>query len=102
MGVSYEVNWYLVVGNESDLLEISPNKFIAVKTEKRIYPIGVPIPLILKKNGCIGMVELDSIKIAKENTDIEFTLIKRFTSEDVIAKHYYDMYKSIKEHQPSI
>lgn len=96
MGVLYEVNWYLVIGTESDIEEISTNKFTTVKTEKRVYPIGAPIPLIIKNIGCIGMVEVENIKIGKKTTEIEFSFSEKFEPDNVIASHYYNMYKSIK------
>ena len=96
MGVLYEVNWYLVVSGKSAVTETKENRFVTTKSDKRIYPIEAPVPLIFKKDGCIGMVEIKSLSINNDETEIEFEFIEKFDSENSIGKHYYDMYRSIK------
>ena len=54
MGVSYEMNWYLVAENEDKIIKLEDDYYKTVKKESRIYPVGSQIPLILKDQGCIG------------------------------------------------
>lgn len=97
MGVLYELNWYLVVASKLDLKEHLGNNYLTIKNEKRIYPIGAPIPIIIKEVGCIGMIEIENFKVTKETTEIEFQFTEQFDIQDPISNHYYQMYKSIKQ-----
>ena len=48
MGMIIEFNWFMVVANENKILEEQENLFYTIKSEKRIYPIGFQIPLIVQ------------------------------------------------------
>ena len=96
MGVLYELNWYLVVGTENDLLEREIDCFVTTKSDKRFYPIGAPIPLIVKSIGCMGMVEVTSFKVDSQSTTIEFVFTEHYEPDNVIAMHYFSQYKAGK------
>lgn len=96
MGYKLEFNWYLVAGCIKDL--IKEDKYTKlVKKEQRIYPIGKIIPLIIKNAGCVGMVKIISTTIKNDETDIVFETIMDFEIDNPIAKHYYDLYKMMKQ-----
>lgn len=95
MGVLYEMNWYLVLGY-NDLKQIGQNEFICIKNEKRIYPLDSPIPIIFKNEGCLGLVNINSFKVCKNTTEINFSYIEKFDCDNNISKHYYNMYLYMK------
>ena len=96
MGVTYEMNWYLVVSDKNNLSKVSDNMYITVKTERRLYPINSELPLIIKNIGCIGIIKIISFKIYKDKTEIEFEYIEKLETCNDISQHYYNMYKSMK------
>lgn len=98
MGVPYEFNWYLVVSSERAINRINTvdDKFFTYKDGQRIYPIDAELPLIIKNKGCIGLVKILSFKVSNNSTNIEFELVQRMDPSDIIAQHYYNLYKSIK------
>lgn len=96
MGAPYEFNWYLVVANEEEIKEVGNNKFLTVKSDQRIYPIKAEIPLILKKKGCIGLVRILSFTVTENETNIEFEYKEKYDIDNVISKHYYNMYLEMK------
>ncbi|SCI51211.1 DUF2584 family protein [Intestinibacter bartlettii] len=95
MGVLYEMNWYLVL-DDNDLKQTNQNEFICIKNDKRIYPLDSPIPIIFKNEGCIGLVSINSFKVYKNTTEINFSYVKKFDFDSDISKHYYDMYLHMK------
>lgn len=95
MGAPYEFNWYLVVENE-DAIKKNKNTCTTLKKDNRIYPIESEIPLIIKEVGCIGIVKIVRFSVDKNNTEIEFDYVMKLDTNDVISKHYYDMYISMK------
>lgn len=98
MGVKYEMNWYLVVDSEDKIKEYDMIRDICytIKKEARIYPVGALIPIIIKNQGCDGLVEIKKIEIEEYETKILFRYKECFGIEHPIAKHYYDMYLKMK------
>ncbi|KEI87640.1 hypothetical protein N492_11875 [Clostridium botulinum B2 267] len=96
MGAPYEFNWYLVVADKSEIKEVSDNKYVTVKSEHRIYPINSEIPLIVKNEGCIGIVKILNFTIKEYQTIIEFEYMDKLSVDNLVAKHYYDMYLYMK------
>lgn len=97
MGFSIEYNWYLVVSEEDEIsiYENSSFKFI-IKSGNRMYPLNMPIPLIIKDYGCIAMVEITAVTNTASGTIVIFDdQISLSISED-IKEHYYSIYKKIK------
>ena len=70
MGMIIEFNWFMVVANENKILEEQEDLFYTIKSEKRIYPIGFQIPLIVKEQGCIGMIKVLKLLLMKRNKDL--------------------------------
>ena len=68
MGMVVEFNWFMVVANSDKILEEEKDLFYTIKSEKRIYPIGFQIPLIIKKHGCVGMVKVLKTIIEEKET----------------------------------
>lgn len=97
MGVSYEMNWYLVAENEDKIIKLEDDYYKTVKKESRIYPVGSQIPLILKDQGCIGMIEVEEFQVTKDMTEIKFKWFKEFELSEEIKKHYNDMYLYMKK-----
>lgn len=95
MGITYEMNWYLVASDKKEIVNIGDNLYSLKKTDRRIYPIDSEIPLIIKNIGCISMVKISKIEIDKYSTNIIFSISKNYGSNDLIAKHYYDAYKNM-------
>lgn len=94
MGVQFEYNWFLVT-TLNDIYE--RDDFLLInKKDKRIYPVGVPIPLIIKGEGCIGMALIKSFKVDERKTEIEFMITDKFSVESEISKHYYNGYLNKK------
>jgi hypothetical protein len=96
MGAPYEFNWYLVVANEDAIMVNDKNTYTTIKSESRIYPIESEIPLIIKKVGCIGIVRIVKFSVDKDSTKIDFKYVMNLNPNDVISKHYYDMYICMK------
>jgi hypothetical protein len=70
MGMIIEFNWFMVVANENKILEEQENLFYTIKSEKRIYPIGFQIPLIVKEKEVLELlskVEVDLRELAHES-----------------------------------
>lgn len=57
MGLVVEFNWFMVVADMNKILSEDGMQY-TIKSEKRIYPIGFQIPLIIKGQGCIGMIKI--------------------------------------------
>lgn len=96
MGALYEFNWYLVVTKKDAIKQKEKNKYTTLKSESRIYPIDSEIPIIVKEVGCIGIVRILKFSIDKDNTEIEFEYVSKLDSNNEVAKHYYNMYLSMK------
>lgn len=96
MGVLYEMNWYLVASDRNDIKKVNDNEYKLEKSEKRVYPIDSEIPLIIKNIGCIAMVKINKFEIDKKNTNIVFSIIKEYDTNNEISKHYYEMYMCMK------
>lgn len=96
MGAPFEFNWYLVVGNPSEIREIGPNKYVTVKSDNRIYPINSEIPIIVKNDGCLGLIKILSFTVKSYETIIEFEFFQQFHVNNPIAQHYYNMYLYMK------
>ncbi|HII4499894.1 TPA: DUF2584 family protein [Clostridium perfringens] len=99
MGVLYEINWYLVTSNKNDILKIDKYEYKLEKSGKRIYPIDCDIPLIVKEFGCIGLVKVKKIEVDKDKTVIIYSFVKKYDFKSEIARHYYELYLSIKNNQ---
>jgi hypothetical protein len=95
MGMQFEFNWYLVSSDELSPLRKGDENAIT-KDGVRIYPIGMPIPYIEKETGCKGLVEINEVVIIKDKTKITFVCTEPFDKDNMIGKHYYDMYKKMK------
>lgn len=96
MGVSYEMNWYLVISNIDDIYKCDENIYVTVKNERRLYPVNSYLPIIIKNIGCIGLVKIISFKVSEGKTEIEFSIERKFDINSEIAKHYFLLYKNIK------
>lgn len=97
MGVSYEMNWYLVVENRNKIEKINDDLYKTIKSATRLYPVGSIIPLILKNGGCIGIIEIDSFEVRRESTEIRFKFLNEWKLSEDIKKHYKDMYLYMKK-----
>ncbi len=71
MGMIVEFNWFMVVANESKIVDENGYKY-TIKSDKRIYPIGFKLPLIVKNVGCIGMIKV--IRTVIEQNELGFVL----------------------------
>lgn len=91
MGISYEINWYLVA-EEENVKKISDNNYVTVKKENRIYPVSAILPYIIKNVGCISMAKILSFEISENETKITFELVDKYKDDKKILDHYYDMY----------
>lgn len=69
MGLVVEFNWFMVVADFSKIIS-KDNVNYTIKTEKRIYPIGFQIPLIIKGKGCVGMIKILKTEINQNETKI--------------------------------
>ena len=96
MGVIYEMNWYLVASNKNDIKKINNNEYTLEKSDKRVYPIDSEIPLLIKNIGCIAIVKINKFEVDKASTTIVFSIIENINETSEIARHYYDMYLSMK------
>ena len=96
MGVLYEMNWYLVASDRNDIKKLNGDEYRLEKSDKRVYPIDSEIPLIIKNIGCIAMIKINKFEVDKKNTNIVFSIIKEFDINNEIAKHYYEIYKNMK------
>lgn len=98
IGVSYEMNWYLVIDEKSQIKLRSESEeiYFTIKDEKRIYPIGGMIPLISKKEGFIDIVDIKSFSVFEDRTVINFKYKHKHVSEE-IKQHYYDLYLDMKK-----
>lgn len=73
-----------------------------IKSEKRIYPIGFQIPLIIKGQGCIGMIKILKTIIDQKETKIYFENTASFDINDDVARHYYERYLDFKNREKEI
>ena len=71
MGLVVEFNWFMVVADLDKILVEDEVKY-TIKSEKRIYPIGFQIPLIIKGQGCVGMIKILKTVIDQNETKIYF------------------------------
>lgn len=96
MGVLYELNWYLVVSSKKDIQLLNNSTFRVVKSENRVYPLNCPIPIIIKNEGCIGMVKIKKFTVDLNCTEIEFSIEEEYNPNNTIAMHYYNIYLTLK------
>lgn len=101
MGMVLEFNWFLVVASHDRLIS-KDGSFYTIKDTKRIYPIGFQIPLIIKGNGCIGLVKIFKTVIDEKKTQIFFTYTEHFQMDSDVAKHYFDRYLDFKRREKEI
>ena len=101
MGMVVEFNWFMVVANESKIIQEN-DLFYTVKSEKRIYPIGFKIPLIIKNVGCIGLIKISKTIIDTTNTTIYFDIIEKYDTNNVVSQHYYDRYLDFKNREKEL
>ena len=100
MGMSYEFNWYLVVDDKFKLQKNqNTDSIITIKKEYRVYPINMPIPLIIKNIGCIGLVVIKAFKIYNNSTKIEFKVLEEYNVKNEIAQDYYNLYLHMKNNK---
>lgn len=97
MGVTYEMNWYLVVSDKNELSKVNEKIYKTIKKERRLYPINSELPIIIKNLGCIGIVKILCFKIYEDKTEIEFEYVEEFETCNDISQHYYNMYKLMKK-----
>lgn len=102
MGMVIEFNWFMVVANEGKILNDIDDVFYTVKSEKRVYPIGFQIPLIIKNVGCIGMIKIVKTVIDEQTTVIYFKKTEQFEVSSPVASHYYDRYLDFKRREAEI
>ena len=96
MGMIIEFNWFMVVANENKILEEQENLFYTIKSEKRIYPI------IVKEQGCIGMIKVLKTVINEKETRIYFNKTESFDMKSAVATHYYERYLDFKKREKEI
>ena len=101
MGLVVEFNWFMVVADLNKILSEDGMKY-TVKSEKRIYPIGFQIPLIIKNQGCVGMIKILKTVIDSKETKIYFEDTERFEMNSVVAEHYYSRYLDFKNREKEI
>lgn len=58
----------------------------------KVYPLMVPIPVIKKGTGCIGLGMVSAVSMTVDSTTIEFTLTAISTEN---AKSYYNLYRNV-------
>lgn len=97
MGVTFELNWYLVIESIDTLAIVDSMTFKVRKRDNRIYPIGGLIPIIEKENECLGIVQIKGIDIREDYTDIIFIWNKDSGISTDIKDHYYQMYLQMKK-----
>jgi hypothetical protein len=113
MGMQVEFNWYLVLKEEPQVIDLGfqldgvvpkEEKFYrTVKEEARIYSVGGVVPLIYQDKA-IGMAHIRecSQRLNASNkvfTVIDYDLILEFAEGDSVANHYTDMYAAYKKKQ---
>lgn len=98
MGMIVEFNWFMVVSGEDKILEEQGHNF-TVKSEKRVYPIGFLIPLIIKNHGCVGMIKVINVFIDTNETKVCFEIVEKFEKDSIVAKHYFDRYLDFKNRE---
>ena len=93
-----EFNWFMVVSGEEKIQDENGYK-VTVKSDKRVYPIGFLIPLIIKNHGCVGMIKVVSTLIDRCQTKIWFEFVEKFDTDSLVAQHYYDRYLDFKNRE---
>lgn len=101
MGLVVEFNWFMVIADMNKVLSEDGIKY-TVKSEKRIYPIGFQIPLIIKGQGCVGMIKVLKTVIDQKETKIYFEDIASFDEKSEVASHYYERYLDFKNREKEI
>lgn len=101
MGLVVEFNWFMVVAGMNKILSEDGMQY-TIKSEKRIYPIGFQIPLIIKGQGCIGMIKILKTIIDQKETKIYFENTASFDINDDVARHYYERYLDFKNREKEI
>lgn len=101
MGLVVEFNWFMVVVNMDKILAENGINY-TVKSEKRIYPIGFQIPLIIKGQGCVGMIKILKTVIDQNETKIYFENTASFDTNSEVASHYYERYLDFKNREKEI
>jgi hypothetical protein len=56
-----------------------------------IYPLEVPIPIIKRRTGCIGIAVISELKITKTKTTIVFSITE---IDKTAANAYYQLYRN--------
>ncbi len=102
MGMVVEFNWFMVVANSSKILTEEKDVFYTIKSEKRIYPIGFQVPLIIKEQGCIGMIKILKTVIDEKETRIYFRQTESFDANSAVGAHYYERYLDFKNREKEI
>ena len=98
MGMIIEFNWFMVVSGEEKIQEENGYK-VTIKSDKRVYPIGFLLPLIIKNRGCIGMIKVVNTLIDQCQTKICFEIVEKFDTDSLVAQHYYDRYLDFKNRE---
>lgn len=101
MGLVVEFNWFMVIANMDKILSEDGINY-TVKSEKRIYPIGFQIPLIIKEQGCVGMIKILKTVIDQNETRIYFENTASFDINNEVASHYYERYLDFKNREKEI
>lgn len=101
MGLVVEFNWFMVVADLDKILVQDEVKY-TIKSEKRIYPIGFQIPLIIKGQGCVGMIKILKTVIDQNETKIYFEDMASFDIKSDVASHYYERYLDFKTREKEI
>lgn len=101
MGMVIEFNWFMVVAGHDKIFS-EGETFYTVKDAKRLYPIGFQIPLIIKGEGCIGMIRILKTVIDEKKTQIFFSYTEHFEIDSAVAKHYFDRYLDFKRREKEI
>ena len=88
----------MVVSGEEKIQEENGYK-VTIKSDKRVYPIGFLLPLIIKNRGCIGMIKVVNTLIDQCQTKICFEIVEKFDTDSLVAQHYYDRYLDFKNRE---
>lgn len=98
MGVSFEINWYLVTGDKSIIEDMNEMGKVVSMTKDglRVYPVGVKLPIIVKEHGCVGMGLVKSVVQTEDETTVSVMITDKFSTDGEVSRHYYNMYINAK------
>lgn len=72
-------------------IKIGKNKYSYSIQGMNIYMIGVPVPIIRKRVGCLGLAVPQKFTVTENTTTVEFTITAIDKTAELI---YYNLYKN--------